>query len=155
MRPPADDACFGHCQKNIRASGFTIAIRPAKLMRAFEETPYGSPGQSRFDRTTFMVVSEFSRTPALNPARGKDHNAKTNSVLLVGNGVCGGQVIGGSRLISRRKTISQISHQVAAAYNLKTNQVAKTDDETRSDEFSLITPEIVAAPPPCLKLAQV
>ncbi len=49
-----------------------------------------------FDRTTFMVTNDFSRTPALNVGKGKDHEFRTNSVLLAGRGISGGRAFGSS-----------------------------------------------------------
>jgi hypothetical protein len=51
-----------------------------------------------------MVASEFSRTPALNQFRGKDHNHLTNSVLLAGYGIKGNQQLGKSKVISRHNS---------------------------------------------------
>lgn len=47
------------------------------------------------ERTTVLVWSEFSRTPDLNVREGRDHSL-CNSAILMGAGVRGGQVIGGS-----------------------------------------------------------
>lgn len=49
--------------------------------------------QSLLETTTIMVVSEMGRTPIYNSAQGKDHWPYT-SMLLMGAGVRGGQVIG-------------------------------------------------------------
>ena len=53
-----------------------------QIFDLFKRTPYGNTGESLFDRTTFMVTSEFSRTSALNNSKGKDHNPMTNSAIL-------------------------------------------------------------------------
>lgn len=45
--------------------------------------------------TTVAVVSEMGRTPRLNSAQGKDHWPVT-SALLLGAGVAGGKVVGGT-----------------------------------------------------------
>lgn len=60
-------------------------------------------GGSLLDRTLVLVLSEMGRAPALNAADGKDHWPYT-SALLVGAGVAGGQVIGGTdaRMVGRR-----------------------------------------------------
>jgi uncharacterized protein (DUF1501 family) len=46
-----------------------------------------------------VVISEFARTPALNGARGKDHNPMTNSVLFAGHGIQKGKTVRASLLI--------------------------------------------------------
>ncbi len=47
-------------------------------------------------RTLVLVLSEFGRTPWINPQGGRDHHAAVFSCLLAGGGVRGGQVIGSS-----------------------------------------------------------
>ena len=47
------------------------------------------------DQTTVVVMSEMGRTPKLNNNAGKDHWS-TTSVMLVGGGVDGGKVFGGT-----------------------------------------------------------
>jgi hypothetical protein len=45
--------------------------------------------------TTFVVfLTEFGRTPKINPAGGRDHWGKAGSLFFAGGGVRGGQVIG-------------------------------------------------------------
>jgi hypothetical protein len=45
------------------------------------------PGLSVLDRTTVILSSEFSRTPRLNSSLGKDHNFRTNSLVMFGHNV--------------------------------------------------------------------
>ena len=61
--------------------------------------------------TLVMVLTEFSRTPAMNSNFGKDHNYFDNSCLLIGAGINGGTVIGGHRLfgVSDTRNESQLS----------------------------------------------
>ncbi len=54
-------------------------------------TPAGSPLR---DALTIVVFSEMGRAPSLNSWQGKDHWTFT-SMMLIGAGVSGGQVIGG------------------------------------------------------------
>lgn len=49
--------------------------------------------QGLWDRTTILVTSEFARTPKLNARGGRDHHL-SNSCLVAGNGIAGGQVVG-------------------------------------------------------------
>ncbi len=68
-----------------------------------QEVP-NSGGQSVLDRTTILIVSEFTRTPAMNTSGGKDHNPQTNSMIVMGPGLAQGQMIGSSRLIARKNS---------------------------------------------------
>ncbi len=97
-------------------------------------------GSSLFDHTTFMVVSEFSRTPFLNGSFGKDHNALTNSVLLAGKNIVGGQSIGASHVISRSENSSGQAIHIGSAIDYKTGLV---DQLAKSQSSSLIFPENV------------
>ncbi|MCB9666033.1 MAG: DUF1501 domain-containing protein [Alphaproteobacteria bacterium] len=51
--------------------------------------------EGRLDRTTVVVLSEMTRTPRRNEAGGKDHWPVT-SALLLGGGLAGGRVLGGT-----------------------------------------------------------
>ena len=66
----------------------------ATLADHLEATPYDNES-TWLDHTTIIGFSEFSRTPMLNLSGGRDHHI-TNSCLLLGGGVRGGQVIGAS-----------------------------------------------------------
>ena len=72
------------------------------MFSLFKRIPYGD--STLFDRTTFLVVTEFSRAPFLNSQLGKDHNLLTNSVLLAGNGIKGNVTVGKSEVISRKRS---------------------------------------------------
>jgi hypothetical protein len=50
-------------------------------------------GKSYWDRTTVVAVSDFARTPGLNPRGGRDHHL-SSACLVAGNGIKGNQVIG-------------------------------------------------------------
>lgn len=64
----------------------------AALADHLDETPFGD-GTSWLDHTTIVCFSEFSRTARLNSNGGRDHNL-VNSMLLLGGGIRGGQVLG-------------------------------------------------------------
>ena len=112
----------------------------AQLLKFFKETPYGTQGESLLDRTTVMVTTEFSRTPALNAGKGKDHNPMTNSTVLIGRGVKPG-VYGASELISRKKSPTARSIYMANPISYKDGQVAPTGDIP--DGIDFIFPENV------------
>ncbi len=102
-----------------------IWTQVADLFALFKKVPYKEG--SLFDATTFMVISEFSRTPYLNPAKGKDHNPYTNSVLFAGKGIQKGKVVGKSRLITRKQTKTQAEH-IAWPYNYKEQKLADSPE---------------------------
>ena len=108
-----------------------------KILDIFKSTPYGDSGESLFDRTTFMVTSEFSRTSALNNAKGKDHNPMTNSVMLLGNGIKGNQVVGASRLITRKESNLSAPYQIGMPYDFNSGEVIRK----RIDGSQFINPE--------------
>lgn len=47
-------------------------------------------------KTLIVTLSEFGRTPKINPQEGRDHHPTVFSCLMAGGGVRGGQVIGSS-----------------------------------------------------------
>lgn len=107
----------------------------SELFSLFKRVEYKSG--NLFDKTTFMVTTEFSRTPFLNPAKGKDHNVYTNSVLLAGKGVNGGNVIGGSHVIpgAERGGLGQALH-IGSPLDYKTGLTVNSSNGT-----GLIFPE--------------
>ncbi|MCA9540468.1 MAG: DUF1501 domain-containing protein [Myxococcales bacterium] len=66
----------------------------ARLVDDLSSRDYGD-GSSWLDHTVIVGFSEFSRTPMLNPRGGRDHHL-TNSALVLGGNIRGGQVIGAS-----------------------------------------------------------
>lgn len=111
----------------------------ANVFSLFKSLPYGTRGESLFDRTTFMVVSEFARTPALNGAQGKDHNPMTNSVLLAGKGIRTNQVVNKSLLIEAERSKYGSSYHMASPFDFATGLPA-----TGRDGADFIYPENVA-----------
>ncbi len=101
------------------------------LFNLFKSIEYKN-GKSLFDMTTFMITSEFSRTPALNPARGKDHNPWANSALLAGRGIKGQVVQGGSQIIERNISAIGIPYLTGLHLNLEKNQVIEKRSEIGS-----------------------
>ena len=92
----------------------------AGIFNLFSNLPYKEG--SLFDHTTFVVVSEFSRTPYLNPAKGKDHNVYTNSVLLAGGRVNGGRSFGKSKVIPRHQREDGRAIHIGSPFDFSTGQ---------------------------------
>lgn len=67
----------------------------AALMTDLKQTPVGDGSQSMFDVTTFVVFSEFGRTPLFNNLQGRDHFLG-NSCLVAGPGMKRGRIFGQS-----------------------------------------------------------
>jgi len=65
----------------------------AALATHLAATPFGSSGESWLDHTTIVCMSEFAREVLLNSNGGRDHNL-INTMVLLGGGIQGGQVIG-------------------------------------------------------------
>lgn len=65
-------------------------------------TQYKDTGKRLLDVTTVLITSEFSRTYRQEGSKieqtGTDHNPLTNSMLLAGKGIKGGQIFGASDL---------------------------------------------------------
>lgn len=92
-------------------------------------------GRSLFDATTFLVTSEFSRTPFLNFSKGKDHNIHTNSVLLVGPRIRKGIVAGGSRVIASPHRYS--SQHVGVAFDFSKGRALTVEEMKQLNPRSL------------------
>lgn len=110
----------------------------AQVFEYFKSVDYGA-GESLFDRTTFMVFTEFSRTPFLNAAEGKDHNPKTNSVLIAGRGIRSGLTLGQSQVITREQT-GNISYHMGTPFDFENEKPVFVDQPG----LTFIRPENVA-----------
>jgi len=110
------------------------------LLEALRKTPYETG--SLFDVTSVLVVSEFSRTPFRNNAKGKDHNPFTNSALLIGPDFQTGKVVGQSHLYSRseRGGSGATALHTALPIDFKTGEIIRAPQAGAS----LIYPEHLA-----------
>ena len=79
-------------QAPAQRRGFQVV---SDLAAELESHEYGNTGESWLDRTVIVGYSEFSRTPVLNGAGGRDHSL-TNACFVLGGGIRGGRVIGAS-----------------------------------------------------------
>jgi len=66
-----------------------------RFVETMKDTEGEEEGASLFDETLIAVVSEMGRTPRWNSAAGRDHWPYA-SMMLMGGGVAGGRVIGGT-----------------------------------------------------------
>jgi hypothetical protein len=110
-------------QKNQK----TAWDRCAHVLDVMSELKHHATGRPLFpDHVTLCLVSEFGRTPFLNPARGKDHDFFDNSVLLGGRGIQGGRVVGANHLFIRdeKRRQSQLS---GVHIDYKTGQLVMND----------------------------
>lgn len=67
----------------------------ARLVEDLASSEYKDTGSSWLDHTVIVGFSEFSRTPMINAAEGRDHSL-TNACFVMGGPVRGGRVIGAS-----------------------------------------------------------
>ena len=93
------------------------------LFSGLNDLVVGLQGAGLFEETLIVVLSEMTRTPKLNSDGGKDHWPST-SALLIGGGLSGGRVLGGSD----RDTLD------ALPVNLNTGSVDESSGKTLSYE---------------------
>ncbi|MEC7985997.1 MAG: DUF1501 domain-containing protein [Myxococcota bacterium] len=98
----------------------------ARLMEDLANTPYDAT-TSWLDRTTILCFSEFGRGALRNLNGGRDHSL-INSMLLMGGGIRGGQIIGASSDIGMQaQAVDLHSGQLSADGEILTNNhVART-----------------------------
>ena len=113
------------------------------IFEAFEKIEWAN-GQSLFDATTFYITSEFSRTPALDGAKGTNHNPLNNSAIIIGPDFKGNQVFGASRIIPSAVSAVGASYLTAQMVDLTTGELMKSKEEAQK-RGSLIRPENIIA----------
>lgn len=96
-------------------------------------------GVSVLDQTTVLVVSEFTRTPALNSAKGKDHNPQSNSAMLISKKIKPMQ-IGASKLVVRNESRLGIPYLTGLPLDQRTFEPVH-----RRDDTFILRPENVIA----------
>lgn len=79
---------------------------------ALNAVPWGETGKSLLDVTTVVITSEFTRTPALNISKGKDHNPFSNSMIVMSPKFKPG-IVGKSRLLDAKLSPIGVSTLVA------------------------------------------
>jgi len=97
------DPEYGNLWDNHNAAGQNfphiceMAKRPYHLAgvdRAFAGMITDMKARGMLDDTLVVFLTEFGRTPKINPAGGRDHWGKAGSIFFAGAGVHAGQVIG-------------------------------------------------------------
>lgn len=100
----------------------------ARLAKVLADTEHEPTGDSWLDHTTIVCTSEFNRSPALNPAGGRDH-ATNNCMLLLGAGIRGGTVIGESapiRMAAQPVDLTTGMVDTEAGVSVEHDNVART-----------------------------
>lgn len=115
----------------------------AVMLNAFKQIEWES-GVSMYDVTTFYITSEFSRTPALNAAKGTDHNPLNNSAVIVGPGFKGNTTFGASRLVTGAESANGASYLIAGMVDLKTGEIITNKDDAKA-KGHLLRPETIIA----------
>ncbi len=128
----------GSHEGNHKQAQLQVWTQVSDMFNVFKNLPYKK--KTLFDHTTFLVISEFSRTPALNGNNGKDHNNLTNSVLLAGKGINSNKTFGKSVVISRRRTPGGMPIHMGAPFDIKTGGPGQTKENSM-----LLKPENLAA----------
>ena len=91
----------------------------SQLARSLAETPGVLGEATLLDETVVLVVSEMSRTPRLNAEGGKDH-WPVASAMVMGAGVAGGQVLGGTNDLVEAEPIDMDTGRVSSDGTLLT-----------------------------------
>jgi uncharacterized protein (DUF1501 family) len=97
------DPEYGNLWDNHNAPGQNFphicefAKKPSHLAgmdRAFAGLLTDLRGRGMLDETLVVFLTEFGRTPKINPNGGRDHWGRAGSIFFAGAGVKAGQVIG-------------------------------------------------------------
>lgn len=100
----------------------------AAFVKTLKSVPVGKSGRSAFDESLIVVTSEFSRETCLNgssvESAGKEHNGYTNSYLLLGGSLRGGQTIGGS--VIQANALGRPSLHAARNFDFRKQAVIRT-----------------------------
>jgi phosphoglycolate phosphatase-like HAD superfamily hydrolase len=148
-------AFLGNSEENLDTHSSHEKAHLTELTKTFDgvkallDTLKNSPGvdantnvietNTLLDQTTIMIVSEFTRTPALNGSKGKDHNPQSNSAIVIGPGFKN-EIIGASNLVTRALAKSGTPYLAGLPLDLITQQPVRR----REDSF-IMRPENVVA----------
>jgi hypothetical protein len=116
----------------------------ANAIKFLKATPMPD-GQSLFDKTTIVITSEFSRTPALDASKGKNHNPMLNAALVSGPGFKKSVAVGGSRLIERKNSKIGSSYNIALPMDLDTGRETTHRGDLSTGAGVIVTPQVLMA----------
>lgn len=132
----------------------TVWEQVVNILNALKRTNYKDTDMSIYDLTTVMVTNDLARTPALNGPNltgGKDHNGATNSAVLFGRGINGGQTLGATHVFERKKN-KGIPIHAATPFDFVTNTAYPYGDNqevkailANKDKGNLIRPQNIAS----------
>lgn len=92
------------------------------------------------DSTLVVVITEFNRTPGLNPNGGKDHNNSDNAMALFGRGVNGGKAFG-DRTLFKREDGFPYAYWAGKHFDFSTGQSVNVgSDEKVPEGLALLHP---------------
>jgi uncharacterized protein (DUF1501 family) len=83
-----------HSSLEVQSDHFELLFSDLMLFMNELDTRRGTGGAPLSEEVVVVVVSEMGRGPVLNATNGKDHWTFT-SMMMLGPGVKGGQVLGG------------------------------------------------------------
>jgi hypothetical protein len=118
------DPEYGNLWDNHNAPGQNfphiceMAKRPyhlAGIDRAFAALLADLADRGRLRETLVVFLTEFGRTPKINPNGGRDHWGKAGSIFFAGGGVQGGRVIGATDKTGAFPTTPPVTPWDAAA----------------------------------------
>lgn len=88
------------------------------------------------DQTSIVVLGEFGRTPRINAKGGRDHWPNTQSIVVAGGGIQGGQVLGetdstGGVPVDRPVHIQEVFATLYRTLGIDVNSTTLTDLQGR------------------------
>ncbi len=131
------DTHTSHPKNHLSALTSTFE-KISQILDVMASTSNGN-GTSVLDSTTVYITSEFTRTPALNTSQGKDHNPKSNSVIVISPHMKPG-VIGAAHLVDRKTSPSGTPFLAATPLDTVTFQPVNT-----LENAFILRPESVVA----------
>ena len=101
----------------------------SKFLDGLAKVPWQNSGQSLLDVTTVVITSEFTRTPALNVSKGKDHNPFSNSLIVMSPKFKPG-IVGRSRVLDAQLSPNGVPALVAMPVHNQTLEPLLQDKDT-------------------------
>jgi hypothetical protein len=119
----------------------------AGMDRAFAALIDDLAGRGLLDSTLVVFLTEFGRTPRINPQGGRDHWGAAGSLFFAGGGTVGGQVVGATdRLGAHPTTTGYTPADVAATIYRALDIAPETLLHDRQDRPVAVLPAGSAIP---------